>query len=134
MPNSNDGLIEHVNLKFTTSEKCPLCNNVIRVDIRDEAQYNKLTSAVKDNFLRFERRAIRFAHLRHAREHFWTFFIYLLFYTGFSFFMDDCFHTLVIMTVLWGIIYVAQTTIHFLLERRAKNKALQDEIEELTNE
>lgn len=132
MPNSNDHLIKHINLKLNTSEKCALCNNTIRIDIRDKAQSNMLLGALKSGYHEYEKRAIRFSTLKDFRRNFWVHLILLVVYTFFAFLKIDPFHTLSMMTAGTGIIYILLYIIHKIIEKRIEKKELQNEIDEIT--
>jgi len=131
MFNSNDHLIKHINLKLNTSEKCPLCNNTIRIDVRDEAQYNKLMGALKKGYREYEKRAIRFSQFKNIRFSFWFNFITLAVYTSFAFLKVNLFYSLALLSICWGIFYIILYILQTMTERKIENKRLQDEIDEL---
>ena len=131
MPNSNDHLIKHINLKLNTSEKCPLCNNTIRIDIRDEAQKNLLMGTLKSGYHEYEKRAIRFSTLKDFRRNFWVHLVLLVVYSLFALLKIDPFHILSMMTLWSGIGYVVFYIVQRVLEKKIEKKVLHNEIDEI---
>lgn len=131
---SNNDLRYVLKITFKEEETCPICQNIVHIDARNEAQANQLIGTIQTHITKTENQLERFMSFRLIRPIFWGIFALLCIQSLFSLMLTDynVNFSILITTIVYGLVYITTALSYFIIKKRQGIKLLKNAIEEIT--